>query len=81
MLVQFRYQQQPQPCVVYILDSKRIRIVFDAPAFAVSLGQIAALYIDQICVGGGTIDAYSQSLHTDPHAQDHGRIQQSISDT
>lgn len=50
-----RYRQQPQPCTAISLGSNRWRLEFAAPQRAVTPGQYAVLYDDNICLGGGVI--------------------------
>lgn len=50
-----RYRQPDQPCTVY-LENDKLRVLFDEPQRAVTLGQSVVLYDDKICMGGGVID-------------------------
>lgn len=57
-----RYRQPDQACRVYALNDNgsEVRVVFDEPQRAVTPGQSAVFYIDEVCLGGGviaTIDA------------------------
>ena len=54
-----RYRQPDQACRVYALndDGSEVRVVFDAPQRAVTPGQSAVFYIDEVCLGGGVIAA------------------------
>ena len=44
-----------QPATVYPEEGGRVRVVFDEPQRAAAPGQTAAIYIDDILIGGGTI--------------------------
>ncbi|MCL1622792.1 tRNA 2-thiouridine(34) synthase MnmA [Moraxella sp. Tifton1] len=50
-----RYRQPDQACTVYVQDDQ-LRVVFDEPQRAVTLGQSVVLYDGEICLGGGVID-------------------------
>ena len=54
-----RYRQPDQACRVYTLndDGSEVRVVFDEPQRAVTPGQSAVFYIDEVCLGGGVIAA------------------------
>jgi tRNA-specific 2-thiouridylase len=55
-VVKTRYRQQDIPCTVTPLGEDRIDVRFDAPVAAVTPGQSAVFYIDEICLGGGIIE-------------------------
>lgn len=50
-----RYRQPDQSCTVFVEDDK-LRVVFDEPQRAVTLGQSVVLYDGEVCLGGGVID-------------------------
>lgn len=50
-----RYNQQPQPAVVYPEAAGAARVVFDAPQRALTPGQAVVLYDGDMVIGGGTI--------------------------
>ena len=50
-----RYRQPDQACTVYH-DGDKVRVVFDEPQRAVTLGQSVVFYDGEICLGGGVID-------------------------
>lgn len=47
----FRYRQADIPVTVNILDSGELHIKYDEPVKAVTPGQVAVLYQDEICLG------------------------------
>lgn len=51
----FRYRQQDIPVIVDLLDDGNIYIKYDNPVKAVTPGQVAVLYEDEICLGGAII--------------------------
>ncbi len=54
-MARVRYNMKEQPATVYQLDDGRVKIVFDELQRAITKGQAAVLYDDDIVVGGGTI--------------------------
>ncbi|ORU92912.1 MAG: tRNA 2-thiouridine(34) synthase MnmA [Cycloclasticus sp. symbiont of Bathymodiolus heckerae] len=52
-----RYRQKDQPCHVAVNDAGDCTVKFDAPQRAVTPGQSAVFYNDEICLGGGIIDS------------------------
>lgn len=52
-----RYRQPDQACRVFALDEKglQVKVLFDEPQRAVTPGQSAVFYIDEVCLGGGVI--------------------------
>lgn len=52
-----RYRQPDQACRVFAIDEQglQVRVVFDEPQRAVTPGQSAVFYIDEVCLGGGVI--------------------------
>ncbi|MDO4894512.1 tRNA 2-thiouridine(34) synthase MnmA [Moraxella sp.] len=55
LVAKTRYRQPDQACTVYT-EGDKIRVVFDEPQRAVTLGQSVVLYDGEICLGGGVID-------------------------
>lgn len=51
----FRYRQQDIPVTVDILGNGELHIKYDNPVKAVTPGQVAVLYKDEICLGGAII--------------------------
>jgi tRNA-specific 2-thiouridylase len=54
---QVRYRQAGQPGKLIAGDGYEFSLMFDAPQRAVTPGQSAVVYIDDVCLGGGFIDA------------------------
>lgn len=54
--VKTRYRQQDIPCTVYPLDDDKIRVIFNEPVAAVTPGQSAVFYQNEVCLGGGIIE-------------------------
>lgn len=54
-----RYRQPDQPCTVTGLDSQSAQVEFTRPQRALTPGQYAVFYRDEICLGGGVIAAPS----------------------
>ena len=54
-----RYRQPDQACRVFAAnaDGSEVRVVFDDPQRAVTPGQSAVFYIDEVCLGGGVIES------------------------
>lgn len=51
----FRYRQKDHPVTLRIIDSETVELTYE-PYKAVTAGQGAVFYIDDICIGGGIID-------------------------
>lgn len=58
MMVKTRYRQSDIPCTVIPDNNGNVKVIFDEPQKAVTPGQSAVFYIDEICLGGGIIEAY-----------------------
>ena len=56
LLVQIRYNSLPAPAMVYPLDGAKIRIIFYEPQRAITPGQSAVFYQQDIVLGGGIIE-------------------------
>ncbi|WP_294912803.1 tRNA 2-thiouridine(34) synthase MnmA [Tatumella sp. UBA2305] len=54
--VKTRYRQTDIPCEVIPLSNQRIEVRFDEPVAAVTPGQSAVFYLDDVCLGGGVIE-------------------------
>ena len=55
--VQIRYQHRPAPATLAPLDGDRVQVAFDEPQPAVTPGQAAVFYDEQVVLGGGWIDS------------------------
>ncbi|ANU82067.1 tRNA 2-thiouridine(34) synthase MnmA [Aggregatibacter actinomycetemcomitans] len=54
--VKTRYRQMDVPCTIEPIDDETIKVIFDEPQIAVTPGQSAVFYLDEICLGGGIIE-------------------------
>ncbi|AFI86820.1 tRNA-specific 2-thiouridylase [Aggregatibacter actinomycetemcomitans] len=54
--VKTRYRQTDVPCTIEPIDDETIKVIFDEPQIAVTPGQSAVFYLDEICLGGGIIE-------------------------
>ena len=54
--VKTRYRQTDIACLVEPIDDYCIRVIFDEPQAAVTPGQSAVFYLDEVCLGGGIIE-------------------------
>ena len=54
--VKTRYRQTDVPCTVEPIDDESIKVIFDEPQIAVTPGQSAVFYLDEVCLGGGIIE-------------------------
>ena len=54
--VKTRYRQTDIACLVEPIDDDCIRVIFDEPQAAVTPGQSAVFYLDEVCLGGGIIE-------------------------
>jgi len=59
---QVRYRQAGQPGKLKAGSSDEFSLMFDAPQRAVTPGQSAVVYIDDVCLGGGFIDSRPPQL-------------------
>ncbi len=55
-----RYRQPEQPATAYPTEDGKVRVEFDEPQRAMTIGQAAVLYDGDVVVGGGTICAVPQ---------------------
>lgn len=53
--VKIRYNQKEQPATVKLCSDNTVEIIFDQPQMAVTPGQAAVLYQDDIVLGGGIL--------------------------
>jgi tRNA-specific 2-thiouridylase len=51
-----RYRQPDQDCVLSAIGEHRYELRFDQPQRAITPGQSAVLYLDELCLGGGVIE-------------------------
>ncbi|WP_372882071.1 tRNA 2-thiouridine(34) synthase MnmA [Psychromonas sp.] len=58
--VKTRYRQQDIPCTVKPLDDDTLEVIFDQPQAAVTPGQSAVFYNDEVCLGGAIIEQHLQ---------------------
>ena len=54
--VKTRYRQTDVPCMIEPIDHESIKVIFDEPQIAVTPGQSAVFYLDEVCLGGGIIE-------------------------
>uniref|UniRef100_A0A486XY24 tRNA-specific 2-thiouridylase MnmA n=1 Tax=Rheinheimera sp. BAL341 TaxID=1708203 RepID=A0A486XY24_9GAMM len=54
--VKTRYRQTDIPCLLTPLGNGTVQVQFDCPQKAVTPGQSAVFYLDEVCLGGGIID-------------------------
>lgn len=54
--VKTRYRQQDIACEIKPLDEDTIAVYFAEPQVAVTPGQSAVFYLDEVCLGGGVIE-------------------------
>ena len=52
----FRYRQQDNGVTINFVNEDTVELIFDKPYKAVTPGQAAVFYKDDICLGGGLID-------------------------
>ncbi len=55
-LAKIRYNHEPQPARLTVLDGDEFRVDFDEPQHAVTPGQAVVLYEGDVLLGGGWID-------------------------
>lgn len=54
--VKTRYRQADIPCEIQVIDDETIQVIFDEPQIAVTPGQSAVFYLNEVCLGGGIIE-------------------------
>ncbi|NQZ33265.1 MAG: tRNA 2-thiouridine(34) synthase MnmA [Oceanospirillaceae bacterium] len=52
-----RYRQEDQACRIQELDNGEFKVIFKQPQRAITAGQSVVFYVDDICIGGGVIEA------------------------
>ena len=57
-VVKTRYRQTDIPCTITPINDDMIEVMFDEPQKAVTPGQSAVFYLDEVCLGGGIIESY-----------------------
>ena len=57
MYRKFRYRQKDIPVTVESLEDGNLYIKYDKPVKAVTPGQVAVLYQDEVCLGGSIIQS------------------------
>ncbi len=50
-----RYSAKEANCIIYVLDNKKLKVVFDEGQMAITPGQSIVFYLDDIVIGGGKI--------------------------
>lgn len=67
LTVKTRYRQHDIPCTLIPINDEQVKIIFDGPQKAVTPGQSAVFYQDEVCLGGAIIDSY---IKTDENNQE-----------
>ena len=52
----FRYRQKDQGVILRFIDDTTVELIYDEPYKAVTPGQAAVFYLNDICLGGGIIE-------------------------
>lgn len=52
-----RYRQEDQGCHIQEMENGEFKISFSQPQRAITAGQSVVFYVDDICIGGGVIEA------------------------
>ncbi|MGB3727433.1 MAG: tRNA 2-thiouridine(34) synthase MnmA [Glaciecola sp.] len=60
--VKTRYRQADIDCELIPLENNHAKIIFDSPQKAVTPGQSAVFYANDVCLGGGIIDSYIKTI-------------------
>ena len=58
--VKTRYRQTDVACTVSPIDDDTLEVIFDQPQSAVTPGQSAVFYLDEVCLGGAIIEQHLQ---------------------
>lgn len=56
VLCQIRYRHKAAPATLRVLDSNKAEVSFEEPQRAITPGQVAAFYREDLLIGAGTID-------------------------
>ncbi len=54
--VRIRYRHTEDNATIYPIDNNRVKVIFDRPQKAITPGQVAVMYDNDIVIGGGFID-------------------------
>ena len=57
-MAKIRYRQSDQACLVEEVEGGRVQVSFENPQRAVTPGQYAVFYNDDLCLGGAVIEQY-----------------------
>ena len=60
--VKIRYKARPQPALVEPIEDGRMRITFNDRQRDITPGQGAVIYQGDVCLGGGNIEKFSESI-------------------
>ena len=63
-----RYRQADAPCVISAIDGDRFTLTFEAPQWAVTPGQSAVVYQEEVSLGGGIIERVEVPILANSHA-------------
>ena len=63
--VKTRYRQQDVPCTLRPINDEQVEVLFDQPQIAVTPGQSAVFYLNEVCLGGAIID---QQIKPESHS-------------
>ena len=63
MYRQTRYRQPDQMCRIF-LENDCVKVIFEEPQRAVTLGQSVVFYDGDICLGGGVINGVDAKIGT-----------------
>lgn len=66
-----RSAMHPEPATVFMLESGRARVQFDAPQYGVAPGQACVLYQGSRLLGGGWIDVESTKIRAPQKTSEH----------
>ena len=58
--VKTRYRQTDVLCIVNPIDDDTLEVIFDQPQSAVTPGQSAVFYLNEVCLGGAIIEQHLQ---------------------
>ncbi|WP_067566487.1 tRNA 2-thiouridine(34) synthase MnmA [Candidatus Doolittlea endobia] len=61
--VKTRYRQPDIACLITPQADGRLQVTFNQPVFAVTPGQSAVFYLEECCLGGGTIEVRQPLSH------------------